>query len=95
LPVLRYDVPAPCETCPRGGPQNERRYRLSERNYAAFSLWAKLRATRGAYQLDQKIASCPLFAENMSLVEQAVESGRAAAKVDAMERAKSHKPSGD
>lgn len=87
-PVERSpEIPPPCDQCPRGGPENEQRLTLSDRNYAAVSLYHKLRATRGAYQLDPKIARCPVFAENMWLIENAIESAKAAIKSRAIREA--------
>lgn len=89
LPVLRDpELPPPCDRCPRGGPQNEERLRLSARGYAAFALYKKLKATHGAYRLHPKIATCPVFAENMRIVESTIEEARAANKLRAIEKAK-------
>lgn len=87
LPVLREMEP-PCDQCPRGGPQNEKRYRLSDRNWQAYSLWSKIKATRGTYLLHPKIASCPLFAKVMCRIEQTVEAALDAARAAAIKRAR-------
>lgn len=80
LPVLR-EMDPPCDQCPREGPHNEKRYTLSSRNWQAFKLWSKIKATHGAYQLHPKIATCPLFADNMWIIERSIEAGKNAAEL--------------
>lgn len=74
LPVEREpDLGPPCDQCPKGGPENEERLRLSDRNFEAYQLYEKLRATHGTYRLHPKVAGCPTFAENMALIERTIE----------------------
>lgn len=86
-PVLRYDAPTPCDECPRGGPENESKYELTERTRMAWMLYEKIQATSGGYQLPEHLASDPLFADNMRLVAMAKETGKAEAQRIAYERA--------
>ena len=83
------DEEPPCHSCPKGGPQNDTLYRLSSRNWEAYSLYGRLEATFGQYRLPGYLASCEVFAENMRLVRLAINNGIARAKADAYERSRS------
>jgi len=78
----------PCDQCPKEGPHNEQRYTLSDRNWQAYKLWSKIKATHGTYQLHPKIAGCPLFAQVMWVVDRTVERALDAAKANAIRRAR-------
>lgn len=88
VPLDRGGAPPPCEICPKGSPANDSRYRLSDRNLQSLALYERLEATYGAYRLPGFLARCPVFAENMRLVKQAIESGKLTAKLNAMEQKK-------
>ena len=78
LPVLRErDVGPPCDSCPRGGPENEKRYRLTRRNQAAFDLYLRLDATHGQYLVPGYMRECVVFADNMRTVKDALEEAKA------------------
>lgn len=79
----------PCENCPKEGPQNDTLYQLSGRNWEAQSLYERLEATHGQYQLPRHLATCEVFAENMRLVKIAIDNGIARAKANAYDRSKS------
>lgn len=74
LPVLREpDMPPPCDQCPRGGPQNEQLLKLSERNWKAYSLYLRIKACQGMFRIHPLIASCPIFADNMRIIDDTIE----------------------
>lgn len=79
LPVLRDGDDPPCSDCPKGGPENDELYRLSESNYEAWTLYQQLLATRGAMRLPKHLRDCPLFAENMQLIRSGLQAGKAKA----------------
>ena len=87
LPIIR-ETPPPCHECPKGGPEYDDEFRLSERNYQACLLYEKLQATWGAYVLPDHLRNCSLFAENMLLIKRAMESGRAEAQMNAYQKAR-------
>jgi len=87
LPVLREGAPPPCSECPKGGPENDERYRLSERNYEAWAMYEKLQSTGGAYLIPEHLRHCELFASHMWLVRRSLEAGRAKAQAEAYKRA--------
>lgn len=88
LPVLRYDVPTPCSTCPRGGPEYERNFRLSARNLEMVDLYDRVKASLGAYRVPDVLAEDRLFSENMLIVDRAIASAMAAMQAEAMEKVK-------
>jgi len=48
LPMVRPEgVPTPCGACPRGGPENEERLRLSLANVLAYDFYKRAKATPG------------------------------------------------
>lgn len=87
MPVVRHDIPTPCDQCPRGGPENEARFQLSHHNMDALLLYEKIHATAGTYRLPDYLEGCQLFAENMRLVKLALDSGRSLAEKVAREQA--------
>ena len=87
LPIVR-ETPPPCHDCPKGGPEYDEELRLSERNYDAWLIYQKIQATLGAYRLPKHLRRCDLFALNMVLVKNALESGRSQAQAIAYEKAK-------
>lgn len=77
VPVERGDLPTPCDVCPRGGPENESKLRLSDRNYRTWQVYERLQATCGAYLLPTVVMECPIFGDNMVTVRDALAAGRA------------------
>lgn len=87
LPIVRQ-VPPPCDDCPRKGPENERFYRLTERNYEAWQMYDRIQATRGAYKVPEHLSSCPVWADNMAIIKRALQAGQALAKSNMYRRSK-------
>lgn len=87
LPVLRDGVAPPCDSCPKGGPQNERRFVLGPRNLRALEVYERLEATHGQYRLPDRLRRCEVFAETMRVIRAAKAEGEAVLKRRLMEEA--------
>jgi len=87
LPIIR-DADPPCHICPKGGPENDRLLVVSRRNEMAWRLYQKLEACHGAYRLPDYLATCEVWAENMRLVREAIQLGKAVAKSNAYREAR-------
>lgn len=74
----------PCDQCPKGGPENEKRHTLSVRNCHAYSLWLKIKASHGAYRIHPKIAQSPIFGQVMWLVSKTVKNANQEWKTNAI-----------
>ena len=87
LPVERGGVPPPCEQCPKGGPQNERKFILGPRNLRALELYERLESSFGQYHVPEYLKRCIVFAETMRIIKSAKLEGEAVLRKRIMEDA--------
>ena len=71
--IDRVDDP-PCDRCPKGGPENDHLWELSEKNYRTHQLWRRWKT--GLVQLPPHLETCPLMAENFAIIEETIQDAR-------------------
>lgn len=58
----------PCSGCPKKGPENDQRYRLSPKNWKTLTLWQETRATFGR-GLSEAEANDAILRRNFSMLD--------------------------
>jgi hypothetical protein len=86
LPILRTG-PTPCDSCPKGSPENGRKLELDWRNRRAVDLYHRMRSTPGA-RLPKHLEDCTVTQRNFYLIENTIRAATAELKARIYEEAK-------
>lgn len=87
LPILRGDNPTPCDSCPKGSPENEERLKLHWRNRRAMDFYQRMKGMPKA-SVPKHLRSCSVMQRNFYLISQVMKAARAELKANAMEEAR-------
>lgn len=59
-------MPPPCETCPKGSPDNEPLFELSWKNHRALTLYKRVQS--GVMPIPSHLERCPLLADVFTVI---------------------------
>ncbi len=69
---IKRTGPTPCNMCPKGSPDQEPNYVLSDKNYLTIQLHRRIKT--GVYPLPADLRGDAIFADNCAIIEEVTES---------------------